>query len=267
LISFLDKFVAVLTRDLLTAMRQRKSFLTLGLSLLFEMLGLYFLAHAIGPQFRPEGGEYFPFLVVGVAFFNFLLAGIDGFISAVHDSQVSGTIEALMNTSTPPFVVVLLSAISSLLGRCAHMLLYVIVGLMMVPLPAHRPNVAGCLLILGLSIACASSFGILAAAVQIWSQRGSAMVWLFGSVLWLLSGTMFPVAALPAILQKPAAWLPFTHSLNGLRLALLQGAGMGQLWIPILSLLVFSVVLYPLSVFAFSLAMRNARQRGTLAFY
>ena len=75
------------------------------------MLGLYFLAGAIGPRFRPEGGEYFPFVVVGVALLNFLLAGIDGFLSAVRDSQAGGVLEALMNTATPPFVMVLLSAL------------------------------------------------------------------------------------------------------------------------------------------------------------
>ena len=93
------------------------------------------------------------------------------------------------------------------------------------------------------------------------------MVWLLGSVLWLLSGTMFPVGALPKSLQSVANWMPFTHSLKGLRLALLQGAEMQSLWSPIFILLAFAVILYPVSIFAFSRAIRLARQRGTLAFF
>ena len=262
-----DKFLAVVKRDYLTALRQRRSFGSTALVLVFEIMGLYFLSRAIGPRFRPEGGGYFPFVVVGVATLNFLFAGIDGFISAIHDSQVGGTIEFMMNTATPPFIVVMLSAMSSFLSRIFQMTLYVGVGLMMVPLPTGHPNYLGCVAILALSIACASSFGVLAASVQVWNQRGSALVWLTTSIVWLLSGTMFPVVTLPATLQKVADCLPFTHSLRGLRLALLQGSGMDPLWTPILSLLAFSLVLFPLSAWAFSLAIRNARRRGTLAFY
>jgi ABC-2 type transport system permease protein len=267
LAGLLDKFRAVLKRDALTALRHRRSFGGLAFMLACEISGLYFLARAIGPQFRPEGGAYFPFVVVGVAALNFLFAGIGGFISTIHESQVGGTIEFLMNTATPPFTVVMLSAMASFLSRILQMTLYVVIGFMMVPLPTTHPNYFGCILVLALSIACASSFGVLAAAVQVWNQKGSALVWLATSIAWLLSGTMFPVLALPAALQRIADWLPFTHALNGLRLALLQGSGMGPLWTPILSLLAFSVVLFPLSAWAFSLAIRNARRRGTLAFY
>ena len=266
MLSLFDKMAAVLTRDWLTVMRQRNSLVTRVVSLIFEMLSLYFLARAVGPQFRPDGQQYFSFLVVGIAVFNFLVGGIAGFASAVRDAQVGGTMEALMNTSTPPFVVMMLSAISVFLGRIAHMLVYLMAGLIMVPLPI-QPNYVGCLLILGLSIACASSLGILAAAAQIWMQKGTAMVWLFSATLGLVSGVMYPVGALPGVLQRFTGWMPFTHSLTGLRLALLQGAGMHQLWIPILSLFGFSLVLYPLSIFTFSLAIRNARQRGTIGFY
>lgn len=265
--ALLDKFLAILKRDALTALRHRRSFGSLALMLVFEILGLYFLSHAIGPQFRPEGGEYFPFLVVGVAALNFLFAGIGGFISAIQDSQVGGTIEFLMNTATSPFTVVMLSAVSSFLARILQMTLYLVIGFLMVPLPTSHPNYFGCVLVLALSIACAASFGVLAAAVQVWNQRGGALVWLATSVAWLLSGTMFPVVALPASLRSIADCLPFTQSLNGLRLALLQGTGMRPLWTPILSLLAFSVVLFPLSSWAFSLAIRNARRRGTLSFY
>jgi ABC-2 type transport system permease protein len=258
---------AVIKRDLLTAARQRKSFVAVMVVLLFEMLGLYFLARAVGPQFRPEGVDYFPFLVVGVATLSFLLAGIDGFASFIHDSQVGGTIEFLMNTATPPFTVVMLSAVSSFGGRILRMIVYVTVGLLLVRLPIIHPNYFGGLLIVGLSVACASSIGVLAAALQVWNQRGNALVWLVASIMWLMSGTMFPTSALPAQLEKLSNWMPFTHSLKGLRLALLQGSGMQQLWAPIFSLFVFAVVLFPLSAYAFSLAIRNARRRGTLSFY
>jgi ABC-2 type transport system permease protein len=144
------------------------------------------------------------------------------------------------------------------------MILYVGLAMVMLPMPSNQPNYFGCLVILALSVVCASSFGVMAAAAQVWNQGGRTLVWLATSVVWLLSGTMFPVATLPAWLGRIAELLPFTQSLKGLRLALLQGRGLHSLWTPIFSLLAFSLVLLPLSAWAFSLAIKTARRRGTL---
>jgi len=48
------------------------------------------------------------------------------------------------------------------------------------------------------SLLLAVAFGIGAFALHVWTQKGSALVWLFGSVVWLMSGTVLPVSVLPA---------------------------------------------------------------------
>src|SRR5436305_1312979 len=70
----------------------------------------------------------------------------------------------------------------------------------------------------------AVAIGIVAAAVQIVVQKGSAVVWLLGSAVWFLTGTLFPVNALPKVLQTLSSFIPMTHALSAMRLALLQGA-------------------------------------------
>ena len=78
---------------------------------------------------------------------------------------------------------------------------------------------------------------------------------------------MFPVSVLPRTLQKLSLLIPVTHSLNGLRLALFRSAGLQELRGPIVALAVFSAVLLPLSVLAFSWAVRRAKLAGSVAFY
>lgn len=68
----------------------------------------------------------------------------------------------------------------------------------------------------------------------------------------LLSGYMFPRAAMP----RPAQWigllLPLTYYLKMLRGILLKGVGLAELWEPSLALVLFAVVLFAISVRRFS---------------
>ncbi len=262
-----DKLAAIARRDLLIAARYRNA---LGIKLagmLIEVAALYYLARAVGPSFRPDGMAYFPFLLVGTGFYAFFVAGINSFVSAIHDAQVSGTMEVLVTTSTPPAVLLLLSAFSGFAQWTLQLVAYLVLGMALFRLPPAGVNLAGCLAVFALSLAVAVALGIAAAALQVSVQRGGAVVWLFGSVLWLLTGMMFPVSALPGPLQRLASFIPITYALDGLRLALMKGAGFGELARPLEALGVFALLLLPLSLLLFSHALRQARLEGTLSFY
>src|SRR5690348_4439544 len=112
-VSFWDKTLAILRRDLLTAIRYRAGFMTLAIGTGAELAAFYYLARAVGPGFRPEGLEYFPFLLVGTGFYTFLITGINAFLMIVQEAQQTGTLEVLMTTSTPAAVLVFLSTISA----------------------------------------------------------------------------------------------------------------------------------------------------------
>jgi len=75
---------------------------------------------------------------------------------------------------------------------------------------------------------------------------------------------MYPVSVLPASLQCLARLLPVTYSLEGMRDALLAGASFSQLWPVVRALLIFAVVLLPLSSFVFAWALRRTKITGTL---
>src|SRR5690242_15708940 len=96
----LDKASAVFCRDLLTTIRYRSGFAVMGLGILAELATFYYLAHAIGPGFRPQGMEYFAFLLVGTGFYTFLMMGINSFLTGVQEAQQTGTLEVLMTSST-----------------------------------------------------------------------------------------------------------------------------------------------------------------------
>src|SRR2546430_9463404 len=95
----LDKMAAILRRDLLSALPYRNGFLLMAFASAAELAAFYFLARAIGPGFRPEGGETSSVLLVGTGFYTFLAMGVHSFLLIVQDAQLTGTLEVIMTTS------------------------------------------------------------------------------------------------------------------------------------------------------------------------
>jgi ABC-2 type transport system permease protein len=252
---------------MLTAIRYRTGFALAAAGGLTEIAAFYYLARAVGPGFRPDGMAYYPFLLIGTGFYTFLVMGISSFLAAVQEAQQTGTLEVLMTTATPPAVLVFLSALSSFAGKSLGLLFYIVGGLLIFRVPIHGANFLGCFLVFVLSVGIAVAVGILAAAIQLAIQKGSAVVWLLGSAVWFLTGALFPVQALPGWLRGLAELIPMTHSLSGMRAALLQSASFAVVGREILILAAFCFVFLPLSLLVFSRTLRRARLHGTLSFY
>ncbi len=263
----LDKLVVISRRDLLTALRYRLGFVVQAVSAVAELGAFFFLARAVGPGFRPEGMEYYQFLLVGTALNGFLVGGIAGCVNTIRDAQLTGTMEVLMTASTPAPVIVFLSTFSTFAGRTLHMLFYLTAGFLLFQVAPEQTNLPGCLLIYALTLAIAVAAGVAAAALQVVTQKGGGAVILLTSLGWFLSGAVFPVDVLPAPLHDLSQFYPLTHSLRGMRLALLRGASFSELAEPIAALALFCALLLPTSFYLFSLALRRARQNGSLSFY
>lgn len=265
-LAILDKLHAILRRDLLTAVRYRAGFTFLAVSLFIQVAAFYFLARAIGPGFRPGGVEYFPYLLVGTGFYTFFVMSTQAFLSTIQQAQQTGTMEVLMTTSTAPAQLVVLSSISAFAGNLLNLGAYVLAGVAIFRAPVH-PNFLTALTVLTLALVIALALGISAAAIQVWIQKGSALVWLLGSGLWFLSGAMFPIEKLPQPLLLLSRCFPLYYAVEGMRKALLEGASLRATASTIGALLAFGLVLLPLALWGFASSLRRARQNGTLSFY
>lgn len=262
-----DKVVSVVRRDLLMASRYRTGFVLPIIGALVEVVAFYFLARAIGPGFRPGGMDYFEFLLIGTGGYTFFVMGISAFLNVVRDAQQTGTIEVLMSTSTPAHTVVFLSALSALVRNALRFLCFLAAGLVLFGFSFRHANLATGATVFFFSFVITAAFGMLAAALQISIQKGSAVLWVFTSGTWFLTGTLFPVNVLPDWLRSVSKLIPVTYSLDGLRAALLMGSGMRTMIPDLLALAGFALVLCPFGLAMFSMALRQARQNGTLTSY
>lgn len=264
--STLDKLHAILRRDLLTAVRHRSAFVVTMVGVLTELAAFYFLARAVGPGFRPQGLEYFPFLLVGTGLYTFFVMSTQAFVSAVQEAQQTGTLEVLMTTATAPSELIVLSSVSAFAGNLVNLLVYLVAGVAIFQASIHA-NLLACAVVLILCLALAVALGIAAATLQIAFQKGSALLWLLGSGLWFLSGTMFPIQTLPRPLELFARALPFTYAIDGMRRALLEGQSLVTIAPTLGILFLFTAVLLPVALACLSISLLRARQNGTLSFY
>ena len=69
------------------------------------------------------------------------------------------------------------------------------------------------------------------------------------------------------LMQKLSYVLPVTYSLEGMRLAMLQGYSIRALLPNIVALILFSIIMLPLSIFIFGYAVKRAKIDGTLTQY
>ena len=261
----LEKVVAVMKKDAITAVRYRNGFVLSGLAQVAQLATFYYLARAVGPQFRPEGMPYFLFLLIGTGFYTFLLTGTYSFLKTIQDCQQTGTLEVLLTTATPAAVLISLGAMSAFGEGLLQFLVYVGAGILIFA-PVLHVSVLACLMAFALSVLSAFAIGLFAAGVQISMHKGSAVLWVLGSGAWLMSGTLFPVAALPKPVQMVSYFIPFTHSVAAMRLALF-GGNFGPVVRELVVLAVFALLLVPGGIIFFSCMVRLARQNGTLSFY
>ncbi|MGB9234938.1 MAG: ABC transporter permease [Terriglobales bacterium] len=262
----LDKLLAILRRDLLTAIRHRRGFVMTLVGVFAELAAFYYLSRAIGPGFRPDGVEYFPFLLVGTGLYTFFVMSAQAFLNAVQEAQQTGTLEVLMTTSTAPAELLILSAISAFAGSLVNLAVYLFAGVAIFRAAIHA-NFLSCVVVLVLSLTIALAIGLIAATFQVVVQKGSALIWLLGSGLWFLSGAMFPIQSLPLPFGVLARAVPFTYAISAMRGALLEGRSVGEMAPALAALAAFSFVLLPLALGCLSFSLRRARQCGTLSLY
>ncbi len=257
---------AIVRRDWLDSVRHRTGFIVQAGTMVAQLGGFYLFAHVIGPRYRPEGMAYYPYLLLGTAMFSFYVSGVSTFVSSLKEAQVAGTLEAVMNTSTPPILVIGLGAVSVFGAAALRMAFFV--GAALAPMAASvHPNWTATCLVMAISVLVAVALGMLAAAAQVAAQRGEIVVWLFGIGGWLLTGMAFPTSGLPRVLQWVSELLPITYSISALRAALLGDSAWYRVVHPIVQLGTAAAILLPVSAAALAWVVQRARARGTLSVY
>jgi ABC-2 type transport system permease protein len=110
-----------------------------------------------------------------------------------------------------------------------------------------------------------TGIGMMTAVLPLISpEKGAQLGFVAQGVLLVVSGVYYPVEVLPGWMQWIADISPATYALEGSRAAILEGAGVSDLWSELGALALIGVVAVPLGLALFGAGERYAKRNGKL---
>lgn len=269
--SQIHKAIAFLRRDFKTELSYRFSFLLNLAGISFSVIMFYYISKLFGkaasPYLADYGGDYFSFVIIGIAFSGYLSTSLHSFSGAIREGQMLGTLEAMMVTPTGIPSIILFSSLWSFVYTTVEVIFYLLGGVILFGLDLSKSNIPSALTVMILTILSFSPLGIISASFIMIFKRGDPIAFFFGTASALLGGVYYPVAILPEWIQGLSYLLPITYSLRAMRFALLNGASIPEIAPDLIALFIFSLIMIPLSLFAFRFAVRKAKETGSLGQY
>ena len=271
LVSSARKAWAFVRRDFSTEASYRLSFVMQLVQVAFLALLAYFMAQFLRQKgleaVTPFAQDYFSFVILGLAFYDYQSTAQNGFAHSLLEGQMTGTLETLLVSQTSLEMVMLGSSLYRFVSTTLRLAGYLLFGVLLFGMPLAGANWGAALILLVLSVVAFSAFGVLSACFVLLFKKGDPVSWILLGASGVLGGVLYPVSSLPPWLEKLAQLLPITHALEGERRALLAGAGLGELKREAFVLLLFAAVGLPLALAAFRWSVRRAKRTGTLAQY
>jgi ABC-2 type transport system permease protein len=264
------KVTAFLVRDLLWDLSYPLNFLWRGSGILFGLITFYFLGYLVsgstaGYLSGYGGGHYFPFVLVGLALSAFQGVALGSISSAIQYGMYTGTLESMLVTPTSLSTIVFSSVLYQFVSSLLNILIYLFFGAVLFGFSLAKANLLSAVVMMALSLLAHLPLGIFSASFLLIFKRGDPVTSLVGSLSSLLGGVYFPLAVLPGWLQTVSFFLPFTHALEGLRQAVLNGRSLLELGTQVAVLSIFAIILLPLSLTVFTHAIHQAKRLGTLS--
>lgn len=205
------------------------------------------------------------FLLIGTLVWAYLSAILDDMSLTIVWERWEGTIEHTLMAPVPRVVHLVGMSTFGVLHALLRTSLVLACSLPFFHLELSGADWGAALVVVAVGSVSLVGLGILAGILpMLYPERGEQMSFMVQALVLLVSGVYYNVSVLPGWLQAASHASPATYLLRGIRDALLDRAGFGQVAGLIGTLAAFGVVLIPLSLVAFYLAERWAKKTGRL---
>lgn len=264
------KLLAFLRRDALVAASYRTGMLMSIASLLTLVVPMYFIAGAlqpvVGDAIASEGGQYFGFLVAGMATYQFVLAAVNALPSAVASGLRTGTFEVLLTTPTRMPALLLGMATYPLVWAGIRALVMLGAGMALGADYAFERILLVVTIWFAISLAYLP-FGVLTSALLVLTRTVGPLPPLVLTGSMLLGGVYYPTHVIPSWLHHLSGLVPLTYGLRAMRRVLAADVPFRDVATDLGILVLLAAALLSLSLGLFAAALGRARTTGSLAQY
>ncbi len=145
----------------------------------------------------------------------------------------------------------------------AAFLFFIVAAMFGLALP--DANFGAAVVVLAVASVSFVGIGMMTAVLPLISpEKGVQLGFIAQGILLVVSGVYYPVDVLPGWMQALAVISPATYALEGIRDAILDGAGVGDVWNDIWPLILIGAVAVPLGLEVFRRGERYAKRHGKL---
>ena len=261
---------AFAARDLRVAWSYRFSFFVQFGALFFTLLSMKFMSQLLAEggiaSLEAYGGDYFSFVLVGLAMNLLAFPAVRTFGDAVRGAQVTGTFEAMLATRANPLAIVVSAASYPVLRVLLELVLLIAIAAIALNARVEVANIGLVAIVLALTLAAFAGIGLMSCAFTIAFKQREPLTSGFLAASLLLSGVIYPTTVLPSWLEALSPLLPMTHALELTRGLFLEGAEVEHMELRFLALATFGLLL-PVGLWVLARSIRWARRMGSLAYY
>ena len=260
---------AFISIDYVDTMNYPLSLIMRAMTSLVPIVTFYFVAQLVESDGPEVGFDYYTFVVLGILTMGILASTLNSFgnqlLRYVQEGQLEMFLVEPIRWRVLPFVMVPWQVMLALLTG-----LVIFTGSMILGAEYRLEGIPAATLILLLGLAATLAIGILGASVKVLAKRADPILALYTIAASVLSGVFFPLEVLPSWLRALSWLIPHTYVIQALRRVLmpagesLPGPEAGQ---AMLALFLFSLVLYPISLWILGRALDYGRKIGALSGY
>jgi ABC-2 type transport system permease protein len=204
-------------------------------------------------------------LLIGAVIWSYLGIVFEILTETVAWERWEGTIEYTFMAPLPRAVHLLgMGAFAVLYGVMRTALLFGVVALFF-GLSFDGADFGAALLLLGVASVSFVGVGMITAVLPLISpEKGAQLGFIAQGMLLVVSGVYYPVSVMPGWMEWLAQLSPATYALEGMRAAVLDGKGLGELGGDLWPLAILGVVAIPLGLAVFRAGERYAKRHGKL---
>ncbi|MCF7907315.1 MAG: ABC transporter permease [Candidatus Omnitrophica bacterium] len=267
----MGKIIAFIKKDFQIFLSYKLFFMLRWAGIVIPVVTFYFISKFIDQQgniaFSEYRGGYFPFVVIGLSVYGYLLVLLRSASEGMRQEQMYGTLEVIFATPVKSSIVAISAGLWNSLIALVAMVVCLVTGILLFKEGIVALDWFALFLTLIMIVVNFLSIGILAAAVIVVCKRGDPIAWFASTFFAFFGGVYYPVSVLPKGFQKISQFLPITYAVRALRKVILAGATSVEITNELVVLFICAVCLLPLSLIIFSYAVRRAKMSGSLSYY
>lgn len=195
--------------------------------------------------------KYIDYLVPAILGMTVMMSCTMGMGSSVAGERETGELSRLFMTPTSVSTVIGGKIISKLVIEVGRALILLFMAIVLFQV-AVRGGILETFIVLLIGALCFVGFGVMMSARAATQEDYTQMVMPFSMPMMFVSGVFYPIETMPWIFQKIAYIFPLTYLNDAMRGIMIKGQSLGDVWVDIVILLLFTLLFFVLGVKRFN---------------